>query len=115
MKIFFRIIVILLVSTLVGGGLSLIVENTSLFADTNGPQNLEQQPASSDGSQAQPPVRLEGGSDESAGSISRGLSEVLGSLVKISAITFGIVMVHSLLAWLRRRTLKLAHRAYPAA
>jgi hypothetical protein len=89
MKTILRIIVILFVASIVAGAFSLAVNNTSIASSGEGGQA----PVMTDtnGQALQPMERPEGG-DHDSGSITRGFSEVFGTVMKLSAITILILL-----------------------
>jgi hypothetical protein len=108
MKTILRILTILLIGALVSGGVYLIVQNTTLASDMSSAPSFDQLPATTSGDLSQPPTRSDGDFDHNSASLTRGLSEVLVSLAKLSGITVIVLLVQSLLARLtRRRKIKL--------
>jgi hypothetical protein len=108
MKTILNIIMILLVAAVIAGGLSIIVNNTSI---ASGPDGIGGQPlamTSANGqTTAQLPERLEGG-EEGGASAGRGLLEVLVTLTKLIGITIVVLLLEkgvSLLSKKRMATL----------
>jgi hypothetical protein len=101
-KTIFRILAIFLIGVLVSGGMYLILQNTTLGSEMSGVPNFDQASAA-DAKLSEPPKSRGGESDHHAASLEKGLSEVLVSLAKISAITVIVLFMQSLVARLSRR------------
>ncbi len=105
MKTILRILVILMIAVAVSGGVYALVENTSLVSGGEAEGGKPPQMTSADGTSSQPMERHEGG-DEHGASFTRGLSEVLVTLGKLTAITAVIVLLQKGLGLLRKMKLK---------
>lgn len=115
MKTIIRTLVILLVAVLVAGALYLVVENTSLLSSGGGfPEGASEfgerpeMPSGELGERPEMPTgegeRFEGGHDDhNAASLSRGLSEVFASLVKIAGITVVVLAVQFVVKQMQKR------------
>lgn len=105
MKIFLRILVILLVGAFVASALYLMIENTSLLSDTagfpEGTSELGERPELPDSGEIG--TLPEGEHDHHAASLSRGLSEIGVALAKISGITLVVLLIQGILTWLKKR------------
>ncbi|HEX9333869.1 MAG TPA: hypothetical protein VF896_18395 [Anaerolineales bacterium] len=92
MKTILRIITILLVAAVVAGAFFLAVNNSSIASGSNeGGQSFAT--TSSNGQFINQPLARPEGSDRDSGSIARGLSEVLGTLAKLTGITVIVLLV----------------------
>jgi hypothetical protein len=103
MKTILRILTILLIGVLVAGGVYLIVQNTSIGSDAGSAPSFDQMPATATGNLSQPPAHSQGNFGHDEASLTRGLSEVLVSLAKLSGITIIVLLIQSVLARLLRR------------
>jgi hypothetical protein len=102
MKTVLQILVILLVAAIVAGGMYALVENTTLVSSSESEHGQPPAMTNADGSSAQMMERSEGGGEHGA-SFTRGLSEVLVMLGKLSGITVAVLLIQSLIARLRKR------------
>jgi ABC-type oligopeptide transport system substrate-binding subunit len=102
MKTILRIIIILLVTSVVAGAFSLAVNNTSIASDSAGEGGQPPVMTSTDGQFTQPTERPEGGE---GASVTRGLSEVLVTLGKLTGITIIILFLQKVLSLLGSRKL----------
>jgi hypothetical protein len=102
MKTILRILTILLIGTLVSGGMYLILQNTTIGSDKSGAPSFDQAPATADGDLSQLPARLEGESNRDSASLTRGFSEVLVLLAKLTGITLLVLLVQTMIARLPR-------------
>lgn len=93
MKTILHILVILLVTAIVAGGVFALVENTTLVSSAD--EGHDQPPAmlNADGTSAQPMERGEGGGGEHGASFTRGMSGLLVTLGKLGAITVFILLL----------------------
>jgi len=91
MKTILRILTILLVATLVSGGIYLIGQNTATVSEMGDTPSFDQMPDLSTADVSEPPARPAGG-DHDAASLSRGLSEVGVSLAKLTGITLLVLL-----------------------
>lgn len=105
MKTILRIITILLVAGIVAGAFSLTVNNSSSASSTSlvGPSAV----TDASGQSVQPMERPEGGGD--GGSIAGGLAGVLGTLAKLTGISFLVLLLQKGLSLLGNRRLMSAH------
>ena len=103
MKTILHILTILLIGALVAAGIYLIVHNTTLASDIDSAPSFNQLPATTTGDLSQPPARPEDDFDHNSASLSRGLSEVLVSLAKLSGITVIVLLIQSLVGLLKKR------------
>jgi hypothetical protein len=99
MKIFFKIMIILLVAAVVAGGFSLTVNNTSIASRPGGEGG--QAPAGISGTKA--PARPEGGRNEQA-SIAGGFAGLLGTLAKLAGISAVVQLFQKAISHLRKST-----------
>jgi hypothetical protein len=102
MKIILRILTILLIGALVSGGIYFIVQNATTGSDMGSAPSFDQLPATATENLPQPPARPDGDLDHNSASLTRGLSEVLISLSKLTGITVIVLLVQSVLARLSR-------------
>ena len=102
MKTILRIFIILLIGALVSGGVYLTVQNTTLASDTGSAPSFDQMPAPSTGDLSELPARPEGG-DHDAASLSRGLSEIVVSLAKLTGITLLVLLVQKVFEQVKKR------------
>ena len=105
MKTILRILVILMIAVAVSGGVYALVENTSLVSGGEAEGGQPPQMTGTDGTSSQPMERHEGGGEHGA-SFTRGLSEVLVTLGKLTAITAVIVLLQKGLDLLRKMKFK---------
>lgn len=107
MKTIFKILAILVVASIVAGGIYLAVNNTSIVAESN---ERGEPPAmmSADGQTFQPMERPDGGGHEA--SLGRGLAGAGGTLVKITVITIIVLLVQKVFNTFGNRKLKFAQR-----
>lgn len=105
MKTILRTLVILMIAIAVSGGVYALVENTSLVSGSDAEMGQPPQMTSTDGTSIQPMERHEGGGEHSA-SFTRGLSEVLVTLGKLTVITIVIVLLQKGSDLLRKMKLK---------
>lgn len=92
MKNILRILTILLVATLVSGGIYLIGQNTATVSEMGDAPSFDQMSDTSTTDSSELPIRPEGGGDHDAASLSRGLSEVGVSLAKLTGITLLVLL-----------------------
>ena len=85
MKTILRILTILLIGTLVAGGIYLVAQNTTLASATSETPSFDQMPDMSTADLSELPARPEGGNHDAA-SLSRGLSEVGVSTALVDAL-----------------------------
>ncbi|HMZ08631.1 MAG TPA: hypothetical protein PK078_13525 [Anaerolineales bacterium] len=97
MKTILPILVILLITAVVSGGIYALVENTSLLSSSEAEHGVPPQMTSADGTSFQPMERPDGGDDHDAASLSRGLGEVGVLLAKITGITLIILTIQKAL------------------
>lgn len=105
MKTIFKILAILVVASIVAGGIYLAVNNTSIASESEG---RREPPAmmSADGQSFQPRERPDGGEHEA--SLGRGLAGVGGTLVKITVITIIVLLMQKAFNLLGNRKMKVA-------
>lgn len=96
MKTILPILVILLITAVVSGGIYALVENTSLLSSSEAEHGAPPQMTSADGTSFQPMERPDG-DDHDAASLSRGLGEVGVLLAKITGITLIILTIQKAL------------------
>jgi hypothetical protein len=109
MKTILKIILILLVAAVVAGAFSLAVNNSSITSSSN---NGGQPPVMTDNSSqtiTQPTTRPEGG-DRDSGSLTGGLGGVLGTILKLTGITFLVLVLQKGVSQLSCRKRKFAPR-----
>ena len=97
MKTIFRTLVILLAGLLVSGALYLAFENMSFLSGT------AERPEMPSGETTGLPARPESGDHQDSVSLTRGLSEVGISLVKLTGITLLVLLTQTAIARLPRR------------
>lgn len=107
MKVILRILVILLIAAAVSGGVYALVENTSLVSSAEAERGAPPPMSNADGASTQPMERPAGG-DERGASFTRGLSDLLVTLGKLSGITVVILLVQKGFDLLRKTRLKAA-------
>ena len=105
MKAILHLVVILLVAVIVAGGVYALVENTTLVSSTESEHGMPPTMTNADGTTTQMMERPEGG-DHHEASVTRGLSEVLVTLAKLSGITVVVLLIQSLVAKIQK--LKIA-------
>ena len=108
MRTILHILVILLVAAIVAGGVYTLVENTTLVSSTEAERAQPTAITSADGRSAGSMERP-GGAEEPGVSFTRGLSEVLGTLGKLSAITVVVLLLQRGSNLLRNLKLKSVH------
>lgn len=93
MKTILNIVVILLIAVIVASGVYALVEKTSLVSSSEA--GMGQPPAmmNADGSTSTQPMGHPEGGDEHGASLTRGLSEVLVTLAKLTGITVIILLL----------------------
>ena len=106
MKTILRIIIILLVAAFVAGGCSLVVNNLSIASGPTGESGQPPATLTEDGQSTHPVERPAGG--EGGASITRGLSEVLVTLVKLTVITIVVLLLQKGFSLLRSLKLRPA-------
>jgi hypothetical protein len=104
MKITFRIILILLVATVVSGAFFLAINNSSTASISNDGGQAPAVISNNSQSTTQPMVRPEGG-DRDGGSITGGLSGVLVTLGKLTAVTLTVLLIQKAFSLLGNREL----------
>jgi hypothetical protein len=106
MKTIFKIIAILVVASIVAGGIYLTVNNTSIASESSG---RGEPPAmtSADGQSFQPRERPDGGGEHEA-SLGRGLAGIGGTLVKITVITIIVLLVQKVFSLMGNRKMNFA-------
>lgn len=103
MKTVLKIMAILCVAALVAGGISLVVNHTSLVSDSGGQRGAPPTMRSANGQSAgQLPTRSEGGDDHGA-SLAGGLPGVLAALAKLTGVIAVIVLAQNGLGRLTAR------------
>ncbi len=106
MKAILHLVVILLVAVIVAGGVYALVENTTLVSSTESEHGMPPAMTNADGSTIQMMERPVVGGGEHGASFTRGLSEVLITLAKLSGITVVVLLIQSLVAKIQK--LKIA-------
>lgn len=105
MKIVLKILTILLIASVVAGGLSLAVNNTSTTSSSTEGNQLPTMNAAN----GQPMSHPEGG-DKDGGSIAGGLSGIFFTLVKLTGITAIVLLLEKGFIMLDGRKLNTAQR-----
>jgi len=109
MKTILKIIAILLVASVVAGGFSLAINNTSSSSGTIEGGQLPAMTVVNDQSTTQPMAQPEGG-DEVNGSIAGGLSGIFFTLVKLTGIAAIVLLLEKAFNALGNRKLSPAQR-----
>ncbi len=105
MKTLLHLVVILLVAVIVAGGVYTLVENTTLVSSTESEHGMPPTMTNADGTTTQMMERPEGG-DHHEASVTRGLSEVLVTLAKLTGITVVILFLQKGIDLARNMKLK---------
>ena len=103
MKTIFQILVILLVAAIVAGGVFSLVENTTLVSSAAAGHGQALVMLNDDRTSEQPMEHGEGSGDEHGASFTRGMSELLVTLAKLSAITVIVLLFQSLMVQIQKR------------
>jgi hypothetical protein len=103
MKTIFQILVILLVTAIVAGGVFSLVENTTLVSSDDAGHGQPPVMFNEDRTSAQPMEHGKGGGDEHGMSFTRGMSELLVTLGKLGAITVIVLLFQSLMVQIQKR------------
>ena len=98
MNAILKILIILLIGVLIAGAFYLTVENTSLFSNLEGSSH-----EGGDGfGKGQRPEGARGDHHNEEASLSQGLAQVGGSLLKISGITLVVLAIQFIFARLKK-------------
>jgi hypothetical protein len=104
MKTILHILVILLVTAIVAGGVYALVENTTLVSSDDAGHGQPPATLNADGTSTQPMRHGEGGGDgEHGASFARGMSGLLVTLGKLGAVTVIVLLFQSLITQLQKR------------
>lgn len=104
MKTILRILVILLITVSVSGGIYTLVENTSLLSSVEAERGAPSQMNAAENGNM--PTRPEGGEDHHSASLSRGFGEVGTLLAKITGITIVILLIQKAIELLQKPKMK---------
>ena len=102
MKTILQILVILLVTAIVAGGVYALVENTTLVSSDGAGHGQQTTTLDADGTFAQAMGHGEGGGEHGA-SFTRGMSGLLVTLGKLGAVTVIVLLFQSLITQLQKR------------
>lgn len=102
MKTLLQILVILLVTAIVAGGVFALVENDTLVSSVDAGRGQPPATLNADGTSAQPMGHGEGGGEHGA-SFTRGMSGLLVTLGKLGAVTVIVLLFQSLITQLQKR------------
>jgi hypothetical protein len=108
MKTIFKIIAILVVASVVAGGIYLAVNNMSI-ATESGERGEPPGVTDTDGQTFQPMERPQGGGEHEA-SFTRGLGGVMTTIVKLTAITIIVLLVQKAFSRFGDRKMSFAVR-----
>ena len=102
MKTILHILVILLATAIVAGGVFALVENTTLVSSDDAGHGQPPATLNTDGTSTQPMRHGEGGGEHGA-SFARGMSGLLVTLGKLGAVTVIVLLFQSLITQLQKR------------